>query len=283
MRNLLAQFRTTNMLNKLIVLNVVAFIIIALTKFIMIPIIGSTGATYMIFLKFLGLSSDFSDWWRIWTPITSMFTHFDLWHILGNMLILFFIGRIFNSFFGDQKTLAMYLMCGLVGGVGYFLVMQLPLFGGIAHYAIGASGAVMGIVVGTAVYSPNTTLHLFGIFPIKLKWIALFFVLSDIISFWNSNTGGHAAHMAGGLFGALCMYQLKNGKDYLAPMERLLLRIFGAPMTFGTSKNYRQTSRRKTTPPRVSRDERLNEILDKISRSGRDSLTDEERDFLRNI
>lgn len=206
---------------------------------------------------------------HFWTLFTYMFLHVDIWHLISNMLWLWFLGRVFSDLIGNKKLMFVYIMGGLAGGVTYLITSAaiVPL-----QYSVllGASGSVMAIVVAAAVVAPDYKVYPFGI-PLALKWLALIsFILTTVLDL-SVNTGGKAAHVGGAVFGLLYAYSLKSGN--------FLSGIFS-----GKSHLKVAHSRLKDedyNAQNVSIRKRIDEILDKISRSGYDSLTRDEKDFLK--
>ncbi|MCK6641310.1 MAG: rhomboid family intramembrane serine protease [Bacteroidia bacterium] len=206
---------------------------------------------------------------HFWTLFTYMFLHVDIWHLISNMLWLWFLGRVFSDLIGSKKLMFVYIMGGLAGGVTYLITSAaiVPL-----QYSVllGASGSVMAIVVAAAVVAPDYKVYPFGI-PLALKWLALIsFILTTVLDL-SVNTGGKAAHVGGAVFGLLYAYSLKSGN--------FLSGIFS-----GKSHLKVAHSRLKDedyNAHNVSIRKRIDEILDKISRSGYDSLTRDEKDFLK--
>ncbi len=220
-----------------------------------------------------------------WTIITHLFVHRGLMHILFNMLTLFFTYQLFSRYFEDRRFINVYFVSGFAGALTFLLSVNLfPLFTGIEHYysAVGASAAVMGTLIAICTYRPDDEVFLFGAFKMKLRWLALIFVLLDLISISSGNEGGHLAHLGGALFGFIWAMNLKNGNDIAA--------FFNHVQDF-FQFNKPKKSKLKVTHKRPMKDEdwninnkakqkRIDDILDKISRSGYDSLSKEEKALL---
>jgi membrane associated rhomboid family serine protease len=208
---------------------------------------------------------------KFWTLFTYMFTHADFWHILFNLMLLYFSGRLFYSILGEKRLIYVYVMSGLIGGalllvLGIFFPDQ---FGG--GYLLGASAAVLGIIMVMAIYTPGYPVYLFFL-EMPFKYFAiLVFITSTVVDF-AVNTGGKIAHIGGAVFGLLYGYQLKNGKD-LSSLSFLFRRKPKMKITYRDGAPAGQGS--------DSVDEsRLNKLLDKISKSGYDSLTAKEKEEL---
>src|SRR5690606_26572563 len=154
---------------------------------------------------------------RPWTLITYMFAHsmWDIFHILFNMLVLYWFGRVFVEYLGSDKLIALYILGGLTGGIAYLLIYNLnPEFFGNAGM-VGASGAIYAIVVGTAVLLPNYTFFLLFFGPVKIKYIAMFYVILSLLYVRQGvNLGGNIAHLGGALMGFIYIKQLQAGVNW---------------------------------------------------------------------
>ncbi len=220
-----------------------------------------------------------------WTIITYMFTHKDIWHILFNMLWLYWFGRIFLEYLDQRKLVAVYLLGGLSGAIVYILSFNIfPAFTGIVteSVAIGASASVMAIVIAIAAYVPDYTISLFLLGRIKIKYMALaIFILTSVMDF-SVNSGGKLAHIGGALFGYLYTLNLKQGRDIGKSINRSI--DFFATW-FRPRKKLRVTHRKPATEydynkMKAEHQAIINKILDKISKGGYDSLTKEEKEML---
>jgi membrane associated rhomboid family serine protease len=218
-----------------------------------------------------------------WTAVTHMFVHGGLMHLLFNMLSLFFIFQLFVRYFSSRQFINVYFAGGLAGALMFILSVNLfPLFGGIAslHYASGASAAVMATLVAVCTYRPGDHVFLFGVFRMQLRWIAVIFVLLDLINITRGNEGGHLAHLGGALFGFLWGTNLGKGRDlasFFQPVQDFFAssgRVKKSPLKVAHKQsNLAQASTKE-------KEEKVNEILDKISRSGYDSLSKTEKALL---
>ena len=225
---------------------------------------------------------------RPWTIFTYMFLHEGFLHILFNMLWLFWFGRIFLSYLDQKKLLSIYLLGGLTGAATYIFTYNIfPVFEDVrwGAYALGASASVMAVVLATVVYAPNHVIHLMFIGPVKIKHIAIFFIITDIINIPNGNAGGHLAHLGGAFYGWLFISQLRKGKDISAGFNSLMDFFFNLFKRKKKMKvSYKNTTRSMTDEEynrskKVNQEE-LNRILEKIAKSGYDSLTKEEKEIL---
>lgn len=223
---------------------------------------------------------------RPWTLVSYMFLHFDFWHLFINMLWLYSIGELFVQFIGQKKLVSLYFAGGLAGALLYIISFNLfPVFNGIlpVSKALGASASVMAIVVGIASYQPDLSIRLFLFGQIKLKYIAIGIFILDLASIPNANSGGHIAHIGGAIIGYYFAKNWRKGVDITAWVDKSI----GFVLSFIPKKkpdlkvkysksrdDYEYNSNRNDQQAKVDA------ILDKISKSGYDSLTKAEKDFL---
>lgn len=288
-------FKSGNMLVRLIYINVGVFL--AAILFVMFSKLFATENNFVI--RFFAANSNLVELlYKPWTAITYMFLHLGVWHILMNMIVLYFSGKIFLGYLGERKLLSTYLLGGLSGLALYIISYNIfPAFQNmIGTPILGASASVMAVFVGIAAYVPNLPVNLFFFPPVKLKYIAMVYVLLDIIGLSGEigvpggNPGGRIAHLGGALFGYFAMSNLSSGKQDLNQWFEQLLDWFFS--LFKKRKPKMKVHRNPTAhkkPPRddyrynenkVARQKRVDEILEKISRSGYDSLTKEEKKIL---
>jgi membrane associated rhomboid family serine protease len=215
-----------------------------------------------------------------WTLLTYMFLHQGLFHILFNMLWLYFIGKIFLEYAGSKRLVALYFMGGISGALLYLVTTLLfPLNWPIM---VGASAGVMAVVIATAVLLPDYMIHLMFFGAVRLKYVALAsFILTSLLDI-SQNTGGKISHIGGALFGMVFMLQYKRGRDLTRPVVALIENI---QSLFSARSKIRVTYRKKASDEeynanKKAQQEKMDAILDKISRSGYPSLTKEEKDFL---
>lgn len=212
---------------------------------------------------------------HFWAPVTYMFVHDGFLSVIFNMLWLYWMGQIFDEFLGNNRIVGVYLLGGLVGGLLYCLAYNLlPGFANnslLALYSIaGATASVLAIVVATATLLPERTILLF-IWPVKLKWLVVIFVVLDLINISGTGWGIIIAHAGAALFGFLYIKQLQRGHDLISGITNIFKKA--SPLKVA-SKN---PMKRATYRPRQ---DEVDEILDKISRIGYDSLSREEKEIL---
>ncbi len=223
---------------------------------------------------------------RPWTVFTYMFLHEGFLHILMNMLWLFWFGRIFLSYLDQKKLVSIYLIGGLTGAATYIFAYNLfPVFESVrfGSYALGASASVMAVVFATVIYAPNHVVHLTFIGPVKIKHIALFFIATDILSIPMGNAGGHLAHLGGAFYGWLFISQLRKGKDISAGFNSMMDSFFGLFNRRKMKVSYKNTQKmddKEYNKTKKQNQEHLDGILEKIAKSGYDSLSKEEKEIL---
>jgi membrane associated rhomboid family serine protease len=277
-------FRNGSNLTRLIYINIVVFILLSIVAGIGFllnnqEISGKALDLFSVPASFKALLL------RPWTLITYMFTHKDIWHILFNMLWLYWFGRIFLEYLDERKLVAVYLLGGISGALVYILSFNIfPAFTGVVadSVAIGASASVMAIVIAIAAYVPDYTIQLFLFGGIKIKYMALaIFILTSIMDF-SVNSGGKLAHIGGAFFGYFYIINLRHGHDIGKGFNRII--DFFATI-FKPRKKLKVTYKKVTTEYeynkiKVEHQKRINNILDKISKGGYESLTKEEKEAL---
>jgi membrane associated rhomboid family serine protease len=270
-------------LTKLIYINLAIWILVRLAAVILV-LGGNRELTY---LNWLALPASFGQFLtRPWTLITYMFLHYELLHLIFNLLWLYSFGRIFLEYHQPRKLLCIYLFGGLSGGLFFMVAYNFfPNFQQSIAFTqlLGASASVIAIVIATAVYVPNHVIHLILIGPVKIKWIALFSIVLYVVNLTGDNAGGNFAHLGGAFWGLLYMSLLKSGFDISARIEQFFDRLFSWSKPKKKLKveynsgNYRDYSYNQS---KKAQQEEINRILDKISTSGYDSLTAEEKEML---
>ncbi len=245
------------------------------------------GETFDLAIKYLAVpSSPELLLFRPWTLITHMFVHAGFLHILFNMLWLYFGGTIFLNFLDSKKLLSTYILGGLSGAVLFILAMNLfPVFTDSAPYAVaeGASAAVLAIMVAAATTVPNYVVRLVLIGPVKLKYIAIVSVILDILLIPSGNAGGHFGHLGGALFGFVFASQLKLGNDLSVDVLKPFFWIRdGFPKQEKKIKvvHSKPKSDYEYNADKASKQEQIDAILEKIKRSGYDSLSKKEKEIL---
>lgn len=238
-------------------------------------------------LQYVSLSSNPSDFlWKPWSIISYSFFHFDFFHILFNLLVLNFASQLFLTFFTQKQFLGLYVLGGIFAGVVFVASYY---FLNINSAVVGASGAIMAILVAVTAYQPLMQVRLLLIGNVKLWHITAVVLIIDLMQIQSDNMGGHISHLAGAFFGFAYIKALENGTDMSLIISRIIdvfANIFRkSPSTpfKKVHKNYSKPVEKRTVSRIITKDkaqQQIDEILDKISQSGYDSLTKEEKDFL---
>jgi rhomboid family protein len=304
------QFSHGNTLTRIILVNVGFFVFVNLVRLVLILVDQvAPPPSYQPFIHFFTVSSDLKhNLTHPWVIFTHMFLHEGFWHILWNMLFLYWFGRIVGDLLGDRRVLPIYLLGGLAGGLIYFVMANISSPWAFGGYALGASAAVMAILVVAGMTAPNYIISLLFLGDVKLKYIVLVLVFMDLIALsWNSNSGGSFGHLGGVAMGFVIAHQLQRGNDLTLPVNHALQGIttFFEQLLYGqkgpkvayknpnikkqqsgsrssrSSRSDRQ-GRRASDTHDPSYQEKLDAILDKIKVSGYESLSASEKEFLFN-
>jgi membrane associated rhomboid family serine protease len=223
-----------------------------------------------------------------WTIITYMFVQEGFWHLFFNMIWLYWFGKIFMEFMPGKKIYTIYFIGGIAGGLTFILAYNIfPVFQDTISLSttIGASASVLAITIATAVLVPDYTVNLLFIGPVKIKYIAIFSVILDVLMIRSGNAGGHFAHIGGAISGAL--YILFIRKDVaqrigLIQLKSFLLSPFRRKPLRTVHKTGRPLTDEEYNKQKVLKQQKIDHILDKISRSGYTSLSAEEKEILFN-
>ena len=228
---------------------------------------------------------------RPWGLITSIFAHFELFHFLFNMVFLYFASMLFLRYFSSSRLLYTYIFGGILGGLFQIVAYSVfPGLQGITTYVVGASGSVMAIFMAAAFYRPMEEIRLFGVLPIKMIFLAGFFILMDLLRLGTMDNVAHFAHLGGITFGVLSIRNLssptnivtrlqrivENTQRYFKGQQRLKVKKGGS----ATSKPYDTRSDDEFKAYKKQQQAQIDAILDKISKSGYDSLTKKEKQIL---
>lgn len=275
------RFQNLSIAEKLIAINVAVYILVGLISFLFqVP-------SYW-FTKWFHLPQNFTDWiFKPWTIVSYAFIHGGLWHLVFNMLMLFYVSRLFLNLFTVRQFINVYFLGAIAGGLFFVLAYNVfPVFMQKDTALVGASAAVMAILIFIATYMPNTEVMVF-MFRIKLWHIGLFFVVLDLVLIPSNNAGGRIAHLGGSLLGYLYASQLRQGVDIGAGFGKLIdgvTNLFARKRKQPFTKVYKSPKPKSTVtrrkPEPSEKQQKIDAILDKISKSGYDSLSQEEKDFL---
>ncbi|MCX6197666.1 MAG: rhomboid family intramembrane serine protease [Bacteroidetes bacterium] len=280
------QFSYGNMVMKLIFVNIGVFLFFGI--FNLAGFLFQNNSLYNLVLSKVEMPASLSVLLhQPWSGFTYMFLHTGFFHVLFNMLWFYWFGEIFVLYLGDKKILPLYIIGGLAGAITYLLAYNLlPVFKPQADVSmmLGASASVFAIVFAAATLAPDYEIRLMFLGSIKIKHIAIISLLLDIINIPYGNAGGYIAHIGGALSGYLYIKSLQSGFDFATPLNKF---FDGMANLFKPKSSIKVTYKSETQKiEKVSRNkneqQRVDDILDKIARSGYDSLTKEEKDFLFN-
>ena len=276
-------FKTGSLLTRLIYINVGIFV--AVNVIYLVFFLLALGKIEIA--QYFAVPSSFQNLiYKPWTLFTYMFYHEGLWHVGINMLIFYFSGRIFQDLLGEQRLMSTYIMGGLAGAFLFMLMYNLfPVFENVVGEAraIGASASIMAILVAIATKVPNYVVGLFFFGAVRLKYIALVFFVLDIITIPNGNAGGHIAHIGGAIFGYFYIKQMEKGRDWSLwyfKWANAIKEVFRPSNKKKIKVVYKNKGEKKKKASNVNEQEMVDQILDKISKSGYDSLSKEEKDIL---
>lgn len=287
--------KPNNTLVQLILVNTVVFLALLLAR------VGLTMAnqpgTYSFILAQLTIPATLSAFLhKPWTLFTYFFTHEDIFHILYNMLFLYWFGRLIDEYLGNRRLVGLYFLGGLAGGALYLFMYNLvPYFQNQAESAqmLGASAAAFAVAVGAATLLPNYTFHLLFFGPVRIKYIVFFFIVLSIAQSAGPNAGGNLAHLGGTFLGFFFVKLLQNGTDLgrpiywvmdgwqslVKPKPAVKVSYRQRSSTSAHASTYASAGSSSSSVSAPDQDE-VDAILDKISRSGYESLTREEKQKL---
>lgn len=280
-------WRTSGAGVKLILVNLAAFLLLYIPDSLMRLMNGGRISEGILhYLKLPGAPLDLLV--RPWTIFTHMFVHVGLAHVLFNMITLFFAYQLFSRYLDDRRFINTYFAAGLAGALMFLLSVNIfPVFEPFRSQisAAGSSAATLGVMAAVCFYRPGDRVMLFGLFSVQLRWIAITFILLDILQISQGNEAGHLAHLGGALYGFIWSVGLKRGNDF-SKFFNPIQNLFSGKFRFREKRSQLKVKHRKPISDEVyneskaERQRRIDEILDKISRSGYDSLSKEEKAIL---
>jgi membrane associated rhomboid family serine protease len=285
-------YRRGGVLVKLIYINIIIFLIL-------FPLVKYIPGFYDKFLTYFMVPADIKTLiFRPWTVFTYMFLHFNFLHILFNMIWLYMFGRMFMMFMTEKQLLSTYIIGGLAGALLFvisyniFLLIFSNVIPGLEESVrgsvmLGASAGVMAVAIGVCFYAPDNRVYVPLIGPVKLIYIGIFFIATDILQIiYSNNTGGHIAHLGGALYGYYFVRQYRKGKDTGKGLSSILdyIATLFKPgkkrMKVSYKRNAREMTDMEYNTRKAEAQEEIDRILDKIARSGYDSLTKKEKETL---
>lgn len=279
---------------QLIIINVVVYLFLGILN--LLATFGLEGIFSFVHDQFT-IPPSFQEFiTRPWTIITYAFAHdlSGIFHILFNMLIFYWFAKLIIEYLGSDKVISLYVLGALAGGVAYLLVFNLiPFYIERSGFPgmVGASAAVYAVTVAAATLMPNYTFMLLFIGPVKIKYIAGFYIVLSFLGSAGPNAGGNIAHLGGALIGYLFIRQLQKGTDIGAWVIRTMnffksffVRQPNIKVSYkkaGAKKQAKASGAAKSAASSTSQDE-IDAILDKISEKGYESLSKEEKQKLFN-
>lgn len=279
-------FRKGNIYIQLIYINVGVFIITTLTQVLLQLFNHSPGG----FSEWIELPASFTRFiLQPWSLISYMFVHAGLLHILFNMLWLYWFGSLFLTFFSAKHLRGVYILGGVFGGALYMIAYNIfPYFRPLVEYSfmLGASASVLAIVAATAYREPNYPIRLFLLGTIRLKYLALIVIGADLLFVTSDNAGGHIAHLGGAIAGLFFAAGLQKGWDFTSWINKILdgiLSLFSFSRRKPKMKVRYNNEREKEynyNAQKKAQSEEIDHILDKLKKSGYESLTTEEKKSL---
>ena len=279
-------FKQGNIVVRLIFINVAAYVLLMLSG----VVLGLFGIRIGSLVGDLYLPADLLQLLRRpWTLITYMFLHSGAWHLLGNMLWLYWFGRLFLYFFSSKHLRGLYVVGGLMGGLLYIIAYNVfPVFRDQLYSStlVGASASVLAIAIATAIREPEYRINLMFVGPVRLKYFALFIVLFDFLYVGSNNAGGHIAHLGGALAGWWFARGITKGYDItrwanacIDALGNLFRKRERKPRKpkMKVHVNNARTADYDYNARKKSKSDEIDRILEKLKKSGYSSLTDEEK------
>lgn len=278
-----SQYQNGSMTIRLISINVSVFALIqlinALERLQVLDFLGILPqgyvSQYLFALPVYGLNV----FYQPWTIITSLFAHFGFWHLLSNMLFLYFAGSTYERFFGAKRLIHLYILGGIVGNFAEIIAHHIFISAlSVGSFSVvGASGSIMAIFMALAFAQPQLQVQVFGVFPLRIYMIAIFFFLKDLSSLGTNDQIAHFAHLGGAIFGIWSIQQFWHirlsrpwiGFNFRPQQTKMKVKKGGRPLTDDQFRAQKQNKQAQ-----------LDQILDKISKSGYDALSKAEKDFL---
>ncbi len=276
-----SEFRKGNMLSRIIIINVAVFLIVNIVRLILYV----SGNTFVFdeFVHWLAMPVNPAILlFKPWTLLTHLFLQIEIGHLFFNMLTLYWFGKIYQEYLGNTKLLPTYIFGGITGGLLSILAFYfLP---NVDGYNLGASAGVLAVVVATATLLPDYTISLIFIGPVRLKYIALVLVGIDLISIANNDHTAHIAHIGGAIYGYFYIRQLQKGTDWSNGFNNLMEKINSLfkpkPKIMVVHKKARPLTDEEFSDYKKNKQVVVDRILDKISKSGYESLSKEEKEIL---
>ena len=255
-----------NIVEKIILFNITLYLL----PFVLKTVLFLFNIKGLSIVNWFTIDATFSEFiLKPWSILTYGFIHGSFSHIFWNMLILYYFGNILKNIFGEKLILNLFLSGIVAGGLTYLISYNLfPVFKGVNSVMIGASAGVMSVLFFLAAYDPQYRIRII-FFDIKILYIALFLFFYDIIQIPLNNSGGHIAHIGGALWGYYYSVKYNNGSD-----------LVNSILSYFKKNTNNKPSVKSEKDNKSFNQDKIDEILDKISDSGYDSLTKSEKEYL---
>ena len=273
------QYKMGGLVLKIIFWNIGVFILFSL-----LGVFLKVSNIHFDFYNYVALPSSFNLFiFRFWTLFTYMFFHLDFLHLFWNVVILWFSSRYFLYYFTLKQFSTVYFFGGIFAGIVYVVFYH---FLGVSSQLIGASAAIYAVLFAVTIYAPYTQVNIFNLDFIKLWHICFIILFLDVIQMPFNNFGGHLAHLGGAFFGFIYIKLLQSGTDLTKPLSSffdVITNLFQPKKKTPFKKVHRNPTKKVVTSYDSKKDftqKQIDDILDKISKSGYDSLTKEEKEFL---
>ncbi len=286
-------FKTGSVLTRLIYINLGVFLAVNIVLIFFFLLGVNNIETLNIYfhkkvLTYMMVSADLTKLiFKPWTLITYMFLHSNFWHILFNIIWLFLFGRIFLRYLHEKLMLSTYILGGISGALLFILLYNIfPGMKNLPDEMLGASAGVMAVAMTICFYVPNFTVYVPLIGPVKLKYIAIFFIITDIMQIASYNAGGHIAHLGGAIYGYFFVQQYKRGKNPGRGVNNLIdsMAVLFKPQKRRMKVSYKRNAKEMTDMEynkyKSQTQEEVDRILDKIAKTGYDSLSKKEKETL---
>jgi membrane associated rhomboid family serine protease len=272
-----SQFSGGSMIIRIILVCVAVFI--ASETVHLICWIGDREALYYSFVHWLSLPLSFHTLIRQpWSVFTFMFMHGDVGHIFGNMLFLYWFGQVYYLYMYNKRALAIFFFGSLFGSALALTLAHIvpPMRHDLGNYMLGASAGVQAIMFAATAINPEHRVRVFLIGEVPIKYVAVGLALMDYLALTYGNAEGMIAHIGGAVFGYLYIKSLQAGTDWFKPLDRMLALV--KPKSKLKVSHINKSVHKPAH--KLDAERRLNQILDKINKSGYNSLSQEERDYL---
>ncbi|MES2590444.1 MAG: rhomboid family intramembrane serine protease [Bacteroidota bacterium] len=282
--------RSGNPITRLIIINIAVFLTISILRILLFLTGDATSFAGFVdsFIENISFPLRISGFMqKPWTLITYMFTHINLPHILWNLVTLYWFGQILSDYTSTKKIIPLYLLGGIAGALFTIILFTIipAFYPYVGSTMVGASAGITAIIIASATLVPNYRMNLLFIGPVKLLYVALFVLFIDVLNVASyDNIGGNMAHLGGALMGYIFIVQYKKGRDWSLWINRFfdwvknLFKI--SPKSKMKVEYKRKVSDEEYNHNKRITQEQIDLVLDKISKSGYESLSKAEKDFL---